>query len=334
MEKKTILYAGYGPLDGRYVGLHHLKEQYIFKYAHFHSHGRVLRNIKNNLLLLKHADHLFMEYLYESPLILISMLKLCGMFHQRIVVISHKSLTSPQNKFSRLIYKMVYSAIDTFLFFSPKNMNESSSSGMVNPQKLHIFEWGRELPYMDSHFTLSDKSFFISTGRENRDFKILIDAFSKTSASLEIYVNRQNYNTGNDYGYLKQSMGIYPNIKIVFVENTEHTYEKLCQRVAEARCVVIPLIREKVNYCLGLTSLVEAMSLSKPIISSPNPYSPIDIEKEKIGIYASTTEEWVTAINQCTEGCAFEMGLRARKLAEKTYNISSTVKLLNHIFSK
>ena len=143
-----------------------------------------------------------------------------------------------------------------------------------------------------------------------------------------------NYNNGNNYSYLEQYVDRYPNIKIVFVEDTEHSKEKLSQRVAEARCVVIPLIKERTNYCLGLTSLVEAMALGKPVISSPNPYSPIDLEKEKIGIYASTTEEWVNAINRCTEKCAHEMGLRARKLAEKEYNISPLVILLDQLFSE
>ncbi len=333
MEKKTILYVGYGLEDGSYYGMHHLNEKYCIRYARFDSRG-VFHSIKNNLLLLKHADYLFMGYLYESPLVMISILKLLGLLNRRIVVISHTSLTSPQNFFLRNIYKIIYSAIDAFLFFSPKNMNESNLSGIVNQQKFHLFGWGKELSYMDSHFTVSDKSFFISTGREHRDFQILIDAFSRTSSLLEIYVNKYNYNTSDNYCFLEQYMDKYPNIRIVFMDNTEGTYEKLCQRVAEARCVVIPLKNDKTNYCLGLTSLVEAMALGKPIISSPNSYSPIDIEKENIGIYASTIEEWMAAINQCTEELAFEMGLRARKLAEKTYNINSTVKLLDQIFSK
>ena len=120
------------------------------------------------------------------------MLKACKILNRRIVVISHTSLASPQNHFLRIIYQMIYSAIDSFLFFSPKNMDESSFSGMVNPQNLHLFGWGKELSYMDSNFTVSDESVFVSTGRENRDFKTLIEAFSLTSASLEIYVNKYN----------------------------------------------------------------------------------------------------------------------------------------------
>ena len=216
--------------------------------------------------------------------------------------------------------------------FSPQRIWRRASPLEWLLHRKHVC-WDGNLDYIDSHFVVSDNSFFISTGRENRDVKILIDAFSKTNASLEIYVNKRNYNTGNNYSYLEEYVGKYPNIKIVFMEDTELTYEDLCQRTAEARCVVVPLIDKRVNYCVGLTSVVEAMALGKPIISSPNPYSPIDLEKEEIGFYASTVDEWMDAITRCTETKAHEMGCRARKLAGETYNIHTATTLLDHIFS-
>ena len=321
-------------MDGSYFGLNLLTDKYILKRVHFETRNRAIRFIRNNLLLLvRHADYLFMEYLYEAPLLMISALKMCRLSNRRIVAVSHTALKAPRNIFLRFIYRMVYSSIDTIMFFSPKNLEESVTSGMVAPQKARLLGWGRNLDYIDSHFVVSDNSFFISTGRENRDVKILIDAFSKTNASLEIYVNKRNYNTGNNYSYLEEYVGKYPNIKIVFMEDTELTYEDLCQRTAEARCVVVPLIDKRVNYCVGLTSVVEAMALGKPIISSPNPYSPIDLEKEEIGFYASTVDEWMDAITRCTETKAHEMGCRARKLAGETYNIHTATTLLDHIFS-
>ena len=165
MKKKSILLAGYGPLDGSYFGLNLLTEKYILKRVHFETRNRAIRFIRNNLLLLvRHADYLFMEYLYEAPLLMISALKMCRLSNRRIVAVSHTALKAPRNIFLRFIYRMVYSSIDTIMFFSPKNLEESVTSRMVAPQKARLLGWGRNLDYIDSHFVVSDNSFFISTG--------------------------------------------------------------------------------------------------------------------------------------------------------------------------
>ena len=61
-------------------------------------------------------------------------------------------------------------------------------------------------------------------------------------------------------------------------------------------CVVIPVEREDLYCCVGFTSVVEAMAMSKPIISTRNPYYPIDLGKEGIGIYVDDIDSWVNAI--------------------------------------
>ena len=91
--------------------------------------------------------------------------------------------------------------------------------------------------------------------------------------------------------------GKYPNVKIEFVEKSAKTTHMLAQRSAQCLCIVIPLLKQEIYYCLGLTSVVEAMAMGKPIISSRNPYSPIDIEKEQVGFVVDDEESWVKAIN-------------------------------------
>ena len=173
--------------------------------------------------------------------------------------------------------------------------------------------------------------FFISTGRENRDFDLMINAFAKTNAQLELYTNRINYD--NNYESLEAYLNKYPNVNIQFVDKSNDTTLRLAQRTAECRCVMIPLMKNHVNYCVGLTSIIEAMAMGKPIISSPNPYSPVDITKERIGIVADTLDEWVAAIKYMQDHPeeAEAMGKRARLLAEQCYNINSTAKMLDEV---
>jgi len=95
------------------------------------------------------------------------------------------------------------------------------------------------------------------------------------------------------------------------------------------------LIQSKVNYCLGLTSIVEAMALGKPIISSVNPYSPVDIEKEEIGFVVRNVVEWKSALQYISENPdeAKKMGIRARSLAEKKFNIEKCSQQIESVFS-
>ena len=77
------------------------------------------------------------------------------------------------------------------------------------------------------------------------------------------------------------------------------------------------------------------MALGKPIITSPNPYLPIDVEKEQIGLVADSLIDWINAIKfiQTHKEEVERMGKRARLLAEERYNIKSTISLLDKIMS-
>jgi glycosyltransferase involved in cell wall biosynthesis len=226
---------------------------------------------------------------------------------------------------------MVYKHIDMFFFHSQQNLDDSVALGLVDRPRTRFFYWGDQLAYVDRTYKMSMGDFFISTGRENRDFDLMINAFAKTNAQLELYTNRINYD--NNYESLEAYLNKYPNVNIQFVDKSNDTTLRLAQRTAECRCVMIPLMKNHVNYCVGLTSIIEAMAMGKPIISSPNPYSPVDITKERIGIVADTLDEWVAAIKYMNDHPeeAEVMGKRARLLAEQCYNINSTAQLLDEM---
>ena len=125
----------------------------------------------------------------------------------------------------------------------------------------------------------------------------------------------------------------YKNIQIQFVEKNTETTRKLAQKAGDCLCVVIPLNKDDIYYCLGLTSVIEAMAMGKPIISTRNPYSPIDLEKEGIGFYVEDELSWINAINYIYNhpDSAKEMGEKARMLAEKKFNIKKCAEQINHI---
>lgn len=317
-----------------FYGMIELSSKYDIEYISWEKFT-IKGNIINNLKMLKKCDILVQSYLYAKPFYILALLRLLGLYKGRkLIGISHTILRTSRNKLGNAMLRMVYHSFDKILFHSKINMEESIQKKLVMRERCEFLYWGDDLDYIDQNISISQGKFFLSTGRECRDFPTLISAFSKYSdIPLYIYTNKINY--GLNYDYLEEEQGKYSNIIIEFVEKSAETTLKLAQKAAECLCVVIPLNSKDINYCLGLTSVVEAMALGKPIISTRNPYSPVDLEKEGIGIFVDDEESWIKAINFIYYNpiIANEMGVKARKLAEDRFNIHKCAEQIDRIIS-
>lgn len=292
--------------------------------------------INNNFTVLRHCDVVYMTYLYMQPVLLLALLRRCGLFRRRkLIAISHVPLRNGRNMLESMILHIAYGAFDKILFHSQKNMEESINEGLIDRRLCEFLLWGDDLEYVDSQIKISRGKSFLSTGREHRDFFTLATAFSKRpQIPLEIYTNLYNYD--NDYLPITKLKDVYQNVKITFVEKSTETTKYLAQKAGECFCVVIPVEKEGMYYCIGFTSVVEAMAMAKPIISTRNPNYPIDIEKEEIGVYADDEESWIKAIDYLSSNpeIAAEMGRKARKLAEEKYNIVECSKQLERLINE
>ena len=273
-------------------------------------------------LIKNKSDIIVIPYVYEGPLSLLAILKEFKLIRASIIAISHKSFKREPSYIKRILYKWLYRSFDKILFHSPLNMQESQKLHWVDPYKMEIIHWGVDIDFYKKIYS-KEATGFVSTGRENRDFKTLIAAFSKTNYPLSIYTNDVNYE--NNYTFLKQYIDKYPNIQISLVDNIKETALTAMKLVASSFCVVIPVYSDSIYYCVGHTSIVEALALGKPIIATRNPYHPIDIEKEGVGILVEPEDisSWDEAITYLVqhEDQALQMGKKAKELAEKVYNI-------------
>ncbi len=88
--------------------------------------------------------------------------------------------------------------------------------------------------------------------------------------------------------------------------------------------VAIPLSKTGRYWPVGITVIMEALAMAKPIISTVNPIYPFNLEKEKVGFYVDyyDVEGWKQAINYVIDnpGEMKEMGERGRYLCEKRFN--------------
>ncbi len=316
-------------------GLAELSQKYHIEHISWKQFN-FIGNIVNNFNMLRSCDVLFQSYLYVKPVYLLAILKRLSFYRKRkLIGVSHTNLRTKQGIWSNWMLRIVYNSFDKILFHSKQNMAVSIDKGLIKPEKCEYLYWGEDLDYIDKNININQGNFFLSTGRECRDFPTLISAFSKTpNIPLEIYTNKINY--GNKYDYLEKEQEKFPNINIEFVEKSTETTRFLAQKVGECLCVVIPLRQEDIYYCLGLTSVVEAMAMGKPIISTRNPYSPVDIEKEKIGFFVDDEQSWINAINYIfnNPNAANEMGQRAQKLAKEKFNITKCAQQIDRIIDE
>jgi len=291
--------------------------------------------IKNNIRVLQRCDVVFLAYLYIQPILLLTLLRRIGLFKNRkLIAVSHVSLRSGRNRIETIILRFAYGAFSNILFHSPKNMEESVSRKLICLNKCEVLLWGDDLIYIDRCIKISHDEKYLSTGREHRDFHTLISAFAKLPhISLEIFTNLYNYD--NDYTSVKDLKGKFHNVEVEFVEKSTETTRHLAQKAGSCKCVVISVEKTGLYYCIGLTSVLEAMAMGKPIISTRNPYYPFDIEKENIGLWADNEEEWIKAIEllHTNPQMAEEMGRNGRKLAEKKYNILECSKQIDRLIN-
>jgi glycosyltransferase involved in cell wall biosynthesis len=291
--------------------------------------NRIYRGIRTAWGLIFSRDRY--DLLYASTangLELIVLLRSIGLYRKPVVVWQHRAIKHSGNALVKRLLKFYYKGFDKMYMFTNKHIEGSLQTGMMPEHKLRLMKWGPDLKFYDRLInnkntgdSLQNEIYFCSTGRENRDFLTLINTFRDLPEyKLKIYTTRQHGNMNNEA--VLTGNRLTPNIQ-VDIANGSLSQASLAETVFRSFCVVICCYQH--NYTVGLTSLYEAMALGKAVITSDNPYFPIDVEKENIGIKVGygDTQAWIKAIQHLANNkeLVLEMGKNARKLVEKEYNL-------------
>ena len=157
--------------------------------------------------------------------------------------------------------------------------------------------------------------FIFSTGGTGRDFETLIKAFQKIDFNLKITTKRDE----------KLNTNIPSN---VWIDNTVkpglHSVGLIRKDYYNSLAVAIALQKTGQLWPVGITVIMEALAMSKPIISTVNDMYPFDLEKEKVGFYVDyyDVNGWIDRVTYLANNPndAREMGERGRYLCEKKYN--------------
>ncbi|GHT41544.1 hypothetical protein AGMMS49965_11510 [Bacteroidia bacterium] len=283
-----------------------------------------LYNLKKILLCKESFDAIYAVSHYGLEFIIL--LRAIGLFKKPIVIWHHTAIIVPKNRIKRVFSKLFYKGIDTAFFFSQPLLEQSIATGKIQKKNAFVVPWGADLAFYDALIqTRNPTKRYISTGRERRDFVTLIRAFNQTTEDCEIYTTPNGGYADCDYQTFLAQETINPNVQVFFV-GAKHL--EMAKIVNDAFVVVNSCLNYP--YTIGLTSVVEAMALGLPLITTDNPTYPIDVEKENMGLKVpyGDVDAWVKAIQYLSTHPekAKEMGDNARSLAEKQYNLDRCTK--------
>ena len=251
---------------------------------------------------------------------LLMILRRLHLFSKPIFVWQHTAFQQASKTISDRVKTWMLGGIEEFFFFNKEIADEAIKTGKV--KNYCVIPYGVDVDFYAS-VAKSEQTHkrlvFLSSGIENRDYQTLIDAFSDMPVELEIYTFPSNA----DHNYSRVLEGVKaPNIHIHILEKSLNPVE-LRTISSQADCIVIATLPLPYIYPCGLTSIVEALALGKPIIATCNPWYGIDIEKEGIGYVVNSVDEWKNVIQKIIADSSIlsSMGEKAYQLAQDAYNI-------------
>jgi glycosyltransferase involved in cell wall biosynthesis len=292
-------------------------------------------NLQQQINLLKSSNEFDLIYApFVSDIFLLAVLKIMGLYKKPIFALALDTHVPYKKHFLKKlkekIIRQVYNhGIDSILFFNEKIYEKSNEYGPLCKNS-SCTDWGVDLDFFQLFTERQTESptldFIYSTGGSGRDFKTLINAFNEIDFNLKIttkYESLQNNNRPNVF----IDNSVKPGLQSVGLIRMDY-YNCLA--------VAIPLLKAVQQNTFGITVIMEALAMGKPIISTVNPLYPFDLEKEKIGLYVDYDDVngWKHSVNYLINNPdeAREMGERGRFLCEKKYNYNLFSKeVIKHI---
>lgn len=246
----------------------------------------------NDVRLIFHSkpDIIFIPNLNIHNHILLLSLASIRMIKQPIYAWLHHEPRA-KNDSDAKIYRQLFKGIKHVFFLSSLTLHNTVEQGIIEEKLCSTPGWGPDKDFYD-RIVKTDNGWFVATGKENRDYDIIIEAFKETGAKLHIFTCRSHY--GNDYTNLENKCKGISNIKVTLVDNSPENYKAMVTEMASAKALVCPLRQDKLNYCVGLSTIADAEGLNKPLIITTNPYH---IERKKFLWSVTTKDDWMHAIH-------------------------------------
>ncbi|SNS07562.1 Glycosyltransferase involved in cell wall bisynthesis [Belliella buryatensis] len=272
-------------------------------------------------LLRKNYDIIYAPFPLSNTRLL-TILKYLGIFKKPIVALGHQNLYSPPLEGQKHgIKRKLLLQYDRIGFLSSELLKKTSLDLAIDPDTIqnqftHL-NWGAEKSFYegkDQSIPSEESSFAICAGATDRDFELIIEVFREIEFPLEIYCTPATIPKVVD-------LPAHITINANFIP-----YIELLERYRKSRLILIPIKKETINSgrTLGLTVLLDAMAIGKPVVMTANKY--VDINPSLAGfgvtIQSHEVEAWKPVLLELlyNHQKLNQMGKKAKSLFEEKYN--------------
>jgi glycosyltransferase involved in cell wall biosynthesis len=213
---------------------------------------------------------------------------------------------------------------DRLLFLSRLVEGDVKRRFRCKPDATATLGWGPDLSFAENSEADGAPVDVLAAGKTNRDFATFVEALRDTPWSAAIYCARGNL----------AKVGELPANVVVHTDETGHVlgYRELYGRSRRARVLAVPLAA--VNALAGLTSVVDALALGKPLIMTRNRWLDFDPQAEGMGysIDVGDVAGWRQALRRILSDPDLErrMGQRARAIGEQMNTQTFATELACH----
>jgi len=262
----------------------------------------------------------------------LAFLKIIGLYNKPIIAIAHQAYMihkkNPLKRLRQYLIRYIYfKGVDSILFFDEAVYKKSKDYSIKANDASYLKHWGVEVNFFEDYGKKQPEpptqNYIFSTGGANRDFDTLVKAFHEINFDLKISVKEKNV------FWETLHTPVTPNI--IIDESTVPPYGTYSTGLIRADyynayAVALPLTRAYLYHygSFGITVIMEALAMGKPVITTNNDAFPFNVEKEKVGLNVDyeDVEGWRQAINYLINNPdeAREMGERGLYLVKKKYN--------------
>jgi glycosyltransferase involved in cell wall biosynthesis len=276
-------------------------------------------------------DAIYSAHHLTTPLL--ALLRKFRLLKTPVVAIAYQSFAPGFT--SRLFTALCVDGNDRIICLNSQLKADLIRDFKIAEAKLSVAEWGVDLPFYDTmDAPAAEPPLILSTGKTYRDYATLLKGVESLNCQLKICC----FNIER----VKAGLTLPPNA--YFYEGVL-SWRAVLQEYRKAYAVAIPLgdYPHKPNNAVGLTVLLEAIALGRPVIMTRNNLSRyvMDIEAAGIGLWVNTgdVKGWQEALSYLINNpqAAQKMGQNAHQLAQKDLNLevfsSKVAAVLNQVES-
>lgn len=272
--------------------------------------------------VLDHLDGADLIYApCQTQTSVLSYLRAAGLIRVPIVCVAHHPLNTGRMAALRApVIALALAGTDCFPALSEQLARRITAQG----GRSSGLRWGPDADFYRADCPLGEG--VVAAGRTGRDFRTFGLGASRAGTPARIICLE---------GTLEE--GFADNVQIEVQPRTGYMqYPQLLEVFARARALAIPLA--DVENLSGLTSLMDALGMGKPVIMTRHPLIDIDIEREGVGIWVEPGDivGWSDALRYVEEHPqeSLQMGRRGRALVEHGLNSRTFAEQIMDIFDR